>query len=113
MKNARARRKPSKLPMIFYLTAFSFLVMTLSAGLLYGSWVLNIRTGLVRFQELTLDRLLLWALIISVVVSTGIVSVLGNHFVFKSVRELSDASRRVAAGDFSLHIGYPERKGNG
>ena len=99
-----------RLPMVFYLTIFSFIVMILSSGLLYGLWFLFANTGILRNDSLSLNRLLLWALIVSAVISTGVVLVLGNRFIFKNIRELSEASARVAGGDYTPRLTIPKER---
>lgn len=108
----RGNNRPvlDRLPMIFYLTFFSFIVMILSSGLLYGTWLLCVNSGYLRNGSLSLNRLLLWALIVSAVISTGVVLVLGNRFIFKSIRELSDASARVARGDYTPRLEIPKER---
>ena len=108
----RANKRPvqDRLPMIFYLTVFSFIVMITTAGLLYGLWTLSVDTGLFQKNSLSLNRLLLWAIFVSSVTSTGVVLVLGNRFIFKSVHELSDASARVARGDYTPRLEIPKER---
>ena len=108
----RGNKRPvqDRLPMIFYLTVFSFIVMITTAGLLYGLWTLSVDTGLFQKNSLSLNRLLLWALFVSSVISTGVVLVLGNRFIFKSVHELSDASARVARGDYTPRLEIPKER---
>ena len=108
----RGKNRPvqDRLPMLFYLTLFSFTVMIVSAGVLYGIWLLSVDFGILQNDSLNLNRLLLWALIISAVISTGIVLVLGNRFIFKSIRELSDASARVARGDYTPRLTIPKER---
>lgn len=108
----RGNKRPAqdRLPMVFYLTFFSFIVMILSSGLLYGLWLLCVNFGILQNDSLSLNRLLLWALIVSAVISTGVVLVLGNRFIFKSIRELSDASARVARGDYTPRLVIPKER---
>ena len=108
----RGNKRPvqDRLPMIFYLTVFSFIVMIATAGLLYGIWTLCVDIGFLRENSLSLNRLLLWALFVSSVISTGVVLVLGNRFIFKSVHELSDASARVARGDYTPRLEIPKER---
>ena len=108
----RGNKRPvqDRLPMIFYSTVFSFIVMITTAGLLYGLWTLSVDTGLFQKNSLSLNRLLLWALFVSSVISTGVVLVLGNRFIFKSVHELSDASARVARGDYTPRLEIPKER---
>lgn len=100
----------SRLPMIFYLTLFSFTVMIISSGLLYGTWLLCVKIGLLRYDSLSLNNLLLWALIVCAVISAGIVLVFGNRLIFKSVRELGEASTRVAQGDYTPRLAIPKER---
>ena len=108
----RENKRPvqDRLPMIFYLTVFSFIVMIATAGLLYGIWTLCVDIGFLRENSLSLKRLLLWALFVSSVISTGVVLVLGNRFIFKSIHELSDASARVARGDYTPRLEIPKER---
>ena len=108
----RGNKRPvqDRLPMIFYLTVFSFIVMIATAGLLYGIWTLCVDIGFLRENSLSLNRLLLWALFVSSVISTGVVLVLGNRFIFKSIHELSDASARVACGDYTPRLEIPKER---
>jgi len=108
----RENKRPvqDRLPMIFYLTVFSFIVMITTVGLLYGLWTLSVDTGLFQKNSLSLNRLLLWALFVSSVTSTGVVLVLGNRFIFKSIHELSDASARVARGDYTPRLEIPKER---
>ena len=108
----RGNKRPvqDRLPMIFYLTVFSFIVMIATAGLLYGIWTLCVDIGFLRENSLSLNRLLLWALFVSSVISTGVVLVLGNRFIFKSIHELSDASARVARGDYTPRLEIPKER---
>ena len=108
----RGNKRPvqDRLPMIFYLTVFSFIVMITTAGLLYGLWTLSVDTGLFQKNSLSLNRLLLWALFVSSVTSTEVVLVLGNRFIFKSIHELSDASARVARGDYTPRLEIPKER---
>ena len=108
----RENKRPvqDRLPMIFYLTVFSFIVMIATAGLLYGIWTLCVDIGFLRENSLSLNRLLLWALFVSSVISTGVVLVLGNRFIFKSIHELSDASARVARGDYTPRLERPKER---
>jgi hypothetical protein len=41
---------------------------------------------------------------------TGVVLVLGNRCIFKSIRELSDASARVAGGDYTPRLAIPKER---
>lgn len=108
----RRERKIDKnrLPLIFYLTAFTFLVVIVSAGLLYGGWQVLIALHLLYVETLRLDRLLLWALIISAVLSTAIVFFFGDRMIFKSTHALSEASKRVAQGDFTPKLEIPKER---
>ena len=100
----------TRLPILFYLTLFLFVVTIVSAGLLYGIWLLSVDLGILKSDSLSLDRLLLWALIVSAIISTVVVMFLGNRFIFKSIREVSDASARVAGGDFTPHLAMPKER---
>jgi signal transduction histidine kinase len=40
----------------------------------------------------------------------GVVLVLGNRFIFKSIHELSDASARVARGDYTPRLEIPKER---
>ncbi|MDD4311678.1 MAG: HAMP domain-containing sensor histidine kinase [Eubacteriales bacterium] len=100
----------TRLPILYYLTLFLFVVTIVSAGLLYGIWLLSIDLGILKSDSLTLDRLLLLALIVSAIISTVVVMILGNRFIFKSIREVSDASARVAGGDYTPHLAIPKER---
>ncbi|MEA4914686.1 MAG: HAMP domain-containing sensor histidine kinase [Christensenella sp.] len=108
----RANNRPvqARMPILFYLTLFSFVVTIVSAGLLYGLWLLSVKLGVLRNDSLSLDHLLLGSLIVSAIISTGVVMILGNRFIFKSIRELSDASTRVAGGDYSPRLAIPKER---
>lgn len=108
----RGNNKPdrNRLPMVLYLTIFSFFVMILTSVLLYALWLVSVNFGILRDDSLSLNRLLLWALIVSTVISTGVVLVLGNRFIFKNIRELSEASARVARGDYTTHLAIPKER---
>ena len=111
----RGNKQPvqDRLPMVFYLTFFSFIVMLLSSGLLYGVWLLLVNNGVVQNDAMSLRRVLLWMLIVSSAISAVLVFVLGNRFIFKSIRELSDASARVAQGDYTPHLEIPKERETG
>lgn len=96
--------------MVFYLTFFSFVVMILSSGLLYGLLRICVKSGILQNDSLSLNRLLFWTLIVSAVISAGVVLVLGNRFIFKSIRKLSDASARVARGDYTPRLEIPKER---
>lgn len=100
----------NRFPLIFYLTSFIFAAVIVSAGLLYGGWQVLISLNVLQVEKLSLDRLLLWALIISAVLSTGVVSIFGDRMIFKSIHELSEASKRVAQGDFSPKLEIPKER---
>ena len=108
----RRNKQPvqDRFPLVFYLTFFSFIVMILSSGLLYGVWLLLVNNGVVQDDSLNLRRMLLWMLIVSSTISAVLVFVLGNWFIFKSIRELSDASARVAHGDYTPHLEIPKER---
>ena len=108
----RGNKQPvqDRFPLVFYLTFFSFIVMILSSGLLYGVWLLLVNNGIVQDDSLSLRRMLLWMLIVSSSISAVLVFVFGNRFIFKSIRELSDASARVAHGDFTPHLEIPKER---
>ena len=108
----RRNKQPvqDRFPLVFYLTFFSFIVMILSSGLLYGVWLLLVNNGVVQDDSLNLRRMLLWMLIVSSTISAVLVFVLGNRFIFKSIRELSDASARVAHGDYTPHLEIPKER---
>ncbi len=109
MKRDRTIDK-NRLPILFYLTAFMFVVMIASAGILYGGWQVLIALNVLHVETLSLDRLLLWALIISAVLSTGVVLIFGNRMIFKSTHALSEASKRVACGDFTMKLEIPKER---
>ena len=103
-------KKNSKLPLIFYLTAFIFAVMVISAALIYGLWYVGTVIGIYHEDSFGIPALLLAGLICSIVVSTLGVYLLGNQALFFSVRQLSKASQRVAEGDFSTRLPMPKER---
>ncbi|MEG1524862.1 MAG: HAMP domain-containing sensor histidine kinase [Clostridia bacterium] len=100
----------TKFPLIFYLTAFSFVVMVLSAILLYGIWYLADAFHWYNTAIIGLRVTILVLFLSSILVSSSIVRIYGNRFLFESMRALSRASKQVAAGDFSPRLPIPRER---
>lgn len=104
------KRGGGKLSLQFYLLIFTFAVMLVTALLLYALWC--IFDGMPWWQR---DRdgvrlTILMLLAASVIISLSLVRIFSNKLLFSSARALSDASRRVARGDFSARLPMPKEK---
>lgn len=97
-------------PLIYYLTIFSLGVMIVSAAFLYLVYEVLVRLDVTYVETLSLDRLLLWSLMFSIAISTLVVLFFGDRVVFKSIHELSSASKRVAKGDFTPKLEIPKER---
>ena len=97
-------------PLIFYLTIFSLGVMIVTAAFLFLVWKILVFYDVKYVEALGLDQLLLWSMMFSVAISTLVVLIFGDRVVFKSIHELSGASKRVARGDFSPKLEIPKER---
>lgn len=108
-KRGRISVKPAH-PLIFYLTIFSLGAMIISSAFLYLVWEVLLHFEVKFVETLGLDQLLLWSLMFSIVLSTLFVLFLGDRIVFKSIHELTNASKRVAKGDFTPKLEIPKER---
>ncbi len=97
-----------KMPIVFYLTLFIFVVCCITAVVLFVVYICLYNLGLI--EELNI----LWASVIlligSIVISTSIVRGFGNKILFGSLRQINVAAKAVANGDFSQRLEVPKEK---
>ena len=106
--NRRIRQVKDKMPMVFYLTVFIFAVNCITAIFMFFAY-LGISKIDIR-PELNIGWIVLIILIASIVLSTFLVRGLGNRIIFRSIRQIIDASKAVAAGDFTQRLAEPREK---
>ncbi len=97
-----------KMPIVFYLTLFIFVVCCITAIVLFVAYVCLYNLGLIDGLNIVLMSLIL--LIGSIVISTSIVRGFGNKILFGSLRQINAASKAVANGDFSQRLEVPKEK---
>ena len=110
-ENSTARKKAfakqidnvkNKTPMVVYLTLFIFAVVGGTAGILLLIYYILFRNGII------FELNYMWAaglmFFFCVVISTSLVGGLGNRILFGSLRQIKDASKAVAAGDFTQRL---------
>lgn len=88
--------------MVAYLTLFILGVISITAVVIYLIYYLLLRFGVI------VELNLYWAgfilLLFCIVVSTSLVRGFGNRILFGSLRQIIDASKAVAAGDFTQRL---------
>ena len=104
----RIKQVKEKMPMVFYLSVFIFVINGFTSSILFVIY-LRLAKGEIRFEQ-DLAWFVLIILVASIVVSTFIVRGLGNRIIFRSIRQIIDASKAVAEGDFSQRLEEPREK---
>lgn len=111
MKTQQARKEAiakqlgnvkNRAPMVVYLTLFILAVISGTAGVLLLIYYILYRLGII--FELTWMWGSVLLLFFIIVVSTSLVWGLGNRILFGSLRQIKDASKAVAAGDFTQRL---------
>jgi len=97
-----------KMPMVFYLTLFIFVVCCITAVMLFIVYACLYNLGLV--EELNIVWASVILLIGSIVISTSLVRGFGNRILFGSLRQINAAAKAVANGDFSQRLEVPKEK---
>ncbi len=97
-----------RMPSVFYLTVFIFIVSCITATFLITIYVGLINAGLNKEWDIISIGVAL--LIGSIIVSTFLVRGFGNKIIFGSLKQINDASKAVAAGDFSQRLQIPKEK---
>ncbi len=97
-----------KMPIVFYLTLFIFVVCSITAVVLFIVYICLYNLGLV--EELNIVWASVILLIGSIVISTSIVRGFGNKILFGSLRQINAAAKAVANGDFSQRLEVPKEK---
>lgn len=111
MSNKKKDKKPKvnrRMPLVFYLTVFIFIVSCITAALLITIYVGLINAGWNKEWDIISIGVAL--LIGSIIVSTFLVRGFGNKIIFGSLIQINDASKAVAAGDFSQRLEIPKEK---
>ena len=111
MSNKKKDKKPKvnrRMPLVFYLTVFIFIVSCITAALLITIYVGLINAGWNKEWDIISIGVAL--LIGSIIVSTCLVRGFGNKIIFGSLKQINDASKAVAAGDFSQRLEIPKEK---
>lgn len=104
MKNRHFDFFKGKLPLVAYLAFFTFAIMVAASILVFIVSIIGDRMDLWNYAGIRFTVMLAIFLIGSVVLSTIIVFLLGNHTILRSIRSVSQASKQVAKGDFSQHL---------
>lgn len=104
----KIKKVKQKMPMVFYLTMFIFAVSCVTAVVLFSIYLLCLRVGLI--TEFTLVWMVFILLIGSIFISTSLTRGLGNRIIFRSIRQIINASKAVANGDFSQRLESPKEK---
>ena len=102
------KKVKEKMPMVFYLTVFIFVVSCITAIILFCLYVIFLNAGLM--TEFTLVWLVLVLFVGSAIISTSLVRGFGNRIIFGSLRHITKASKAVANGDFSQRLEPPREK---
>jgi signal transduction histidine kinase len=97
-----------KTPMIVYLTVFIFVVCCVTAIVLLFLFLWLMKIGVV--EEINLWWAVVILMICSIAISTSLVRGFGNKILFGSLRQIIDASKAVANGDFSQRLESPKEK---
>ena len=97
-----------KTPMIVYLTVFIFVVCCVTAIVLLFLFLWLMKIGVV--EELNLWWAVVILMICSIAISTSLVRGFGNRILFGSLRQIIDASKAVANGDFTQRLESPKEK---
>ncbi len=97
-----------KMPMVFYLTTFIFVVCCITAVMLFVVYLVLYNLEIV--EELNIVWASLILLIGSIVISTSLVRGFGNRILFGSLRQIISVSKSVADGDFSKRLEVPKEK---
>ena len=92
----------SKTPMVVYLTLFILAVVGGTSGILLLVYYILFKFGII--FELNFMWAAVLMLLFCVVISTSLVVGLGNRILFGSLRQIKDASKAVAAGDFTQRL---------
>ncbi len=95
-------------PMIVYLTMFIFVVCCVTAVVLFFIFLWLNKLGAVK--EINIYWATVILLISSIVISTSLVRGFGNKILFGRLRQIIDASKAVANGDFSQRLEAPKEK---
>lgn len=103
--NKKAKRR---MPMVFYLTIFIFAVSCITSIVIFAIYLFLFKMGY--FQEITLPWFVLVLLIGSIAISTSLVRGFGNKIIFSNLRQIIDASKAVAVGDFTQRLEAPREK---
>jgi len=92
----------NKTPMVVYLTLFIFAIVGGTSGILLLIYYILFKFGII------FEMNFMWAAVLMlffcVVISTSLVGGLGNRILFGSLRQIKDASKAVAAGDFTQRL---------
>jgi signal transduction histidine kinase len=97
-----------KTPMIVYLTVFIFVVCCVTAIVLLFLFLWLMKIGVV--EEINLWWAVVILMICSIAISTSLVRGFGNKILFGSLRQIIDASKAVANGDFTQRLESPKEK---
>ena len=106
--NHKSKKAKQRMPMVFYLTIFIFAVSCITAIVIFAIYLFLFNRGY--FQEITLPWFVLILLIGSIAISTSLVRGFGNRIIFSNLRQIIDASKAVAVGDFSQRLEAPREK---
>lgn len=110
MKNRHFYSFRGKLPLVAYLAFFTFAIMVAASILVFMISLIGDRMDLWDYAGIRFTAMLAIFLIGSVILSTIIVFLLGNHTILRSIRSVSEASKKVAKGDFSQHLAIVPRE---
>ena len=104
----KIKKVREKTSMVAYLTLFIFVISFVTAALLICLYLFFVKINLI--SELHI----MWSVVIlffcSIAISTSLVRGLGNRILFRSLRQIIDASKAVANGDFTQRLEAPREK---
>jgi len=107
-KIRKVRKISQRMPLVFYLTVFIFVISSVTATLLFTLYIWLIKAGLSKEWDIISIGVAL--LIGSIVISTFLVRGFGNQIMFRSLIQINDATKAVANGDFSQRLKIPKEK---
>ena len=101
--------KKTRFGLMLLFGIWTFLVLLAVLAIVFGFMIIMVNTGKMSvdsiWESMTLNRLLLYTLLLSIVIG-AVISLLSGRLIIKPINSIVDAMNHIAAGNFKTRIDF-------